>query len=695
MSPEVVKRLKRKVGLWPSQFSRTVQTGAGLEVALLGSTCNGRNAAAVVFAAVQRHALPMIRKHLLVGGALLLATTIFLVDLLTPLDGAVAVLYIAAILLLAPVGRRLVVGAGLITAALTTIAFLAEHHDAPSEGALTRFVVSLTAIAVTVLLSLRDRASRTTLSEQARILELSHDTVIIRDTSDRIIYWNDGAEQLYGFGRAEVLGKACDTLLQCRFPAAEVQAALDRDGHWSGEVSRTRRDGERIVLQSRWLRRHDADGRAIGVIESSADLTQQRRADAGRKASEARYRTMFEGSAFPTWEADWSRAFSYVRDRLPRYEDSDRWVTSHPEQVREALDLTEILTVNQAAVEHFEVESEADLVGANLQGLHSHESSVALGRLLVALVNGARHADCDIRCQTFRGRWIECFFRVTILPDGVRGSRVLAMGFDITERNEARTRLDQMSAELAHAARISMLGQLAASITHEVNQPLTAIINYGKSGKRWLGRSNPDLSELESCLDKIVVNGSRAADVIGRVRSLARKAAPEVAPLDIEELIQDGIAFVEREARGEQVAVRYIPSREVPLVIGDRVQIQQVLVNLMINAIHSMREIDRTKEICIHTEVLDDGLVQVAVADCGSGFPEDTVTRLFEPFFTTKKEGMGIGLSICRSIVESQGGRITASNNEAFGATVAFTLPAHASGTVPVNNAYLDMARPQ
>jgi PAS domain S-box-containing protein len=658
------------------------------------SAINGRIALVVVFEAVWRHAFSMIREHMMVGGAVLLAISIFLIDLLTPLDGAVAVLYIAVILLLAPVGRAVIASAGVITAAMTTIAFLAEHHDAPSKGALTRLSVSLTAITVTGLLSLKDRASRTTLSEQARILELSHDTVIIRDANDRIVYWNDGAEHLYGFHRDEVLGKACATLLQCHFPAAEVQAALDRDGHWSGEVSRIRRDGKRIVLQSRWLRRHDADGLFVGVIESSADLTEQRQADFDRLASEARYRAMFEGSAFPTWEADWSRCFAFVRAQVGSSCDYDDWVIRYPEQVREALDLSAIITANQAALDHFEVRSEADLIGANLQGLHSPESSVVLGRLLVALVKGARHAECDIRCKTFKGTPLECFFRVSILPDALDGSRVLVVAFDITERNEARTRLERMSAELAHAGRVSMLGQLAASIAHEVNQPLTAIINYGKSGRRWLARPSPNLSELDNCLQKVISNGSRAADVIGRVRSLARKTAPEFTPLDLQELIQDGISVVEREARAGDVIIKYTPTEDLPPVFGDRVQIQQIFVNLIMNSIYSMQHMDRAKVVHVRTKLRAREFVQIAVEDCGTGFQGDSLDHLFEPFFTTKMEGMGMGLSICRSIVEAHGGQIEALNNEEVGATVAFTLPAYMAGGASVTNTYLNMAGP-
>jgi C4-dicarboxylate-specific signal transduction histidine kinase len=244
------------------------------------------------------------------------------------------------------------------------------------------------------------------------------------------------------------------------------------------------------------------------------------------------------------------------------------------------------------------------------------------------------------------------------------------------ERNEARARLEQSSAELAHASRVSTLGQLTASIAHEVNQPLSAIITYGKSAKRWLSRDVPDLPEVTACLDQIVANGSRAADIISRVRSLARKAAPEAEPLDLAELAGEAIDLVRREARAAHVALRRIGDAAVPLVIGDRVQIQQVLVNLLMNGIQAMCDVQgRARELCIKLEPDAGNMVRVAVADCGNGIAGDPA-RIFEPFFTTKEDGMGMGLSICRSIVEAQGGRISAANNPVHGATIAFTLPA-------------------
>jgi len=618
----------------------------------------------------------MIRRRLMVASAIALAVAIFLLDLLGPLDSAIAVLYIAVILLLAPLDRRVVIAAGCGAAMLTAVAFVSRHLPGASGGAYSRLVVSFVAIGVSTLRTLLGSSTRTAVREQARLLELSHDTVIIRDANDVIIYWNDGAEQLYGWSRAEALGKTCNKLLHCAFQSAEVAAALEADGQWSGEVVRTRRDGDRLVLGSRWLLRRDPDGRPIGVIESSADLTEQRRADAERSASEQRYRTMFDAAGFATWEADWSETMRIVTQSAPAGQDLKTWLEAQPDLVQDAISRAFIRNANQAAVDLFQAPTRQDLVGANLSARYLPGELPAFAHILSTLASGAEGAESETRMRTLGGRVADVVVRLTLLPQGERWSHVLVMAFDVTERNEARARVEQTSAELAHAARVSILGQLAASIAHEVNQPLTAIINYGKSGRRWLSRPEPDLGEVGGCLEKIVSNGTRAADVIGRVRTLARKAAPQTEPLNLAELVEDAMALIQHEARAADATLRRTGQGDLPLVFADRVQVQQVIVNLLMNGLQAMREVhDRKKELCVFTETLPEGMVRVAVKDLGAGFENGDTARIFEPFFTTKPDGMGMGLSICRSIIEAQGGRLSAANNDGPGATVTFTLP--------------------
>lgn len=622
--------------------------------------------------------LPPFRCSMLLLAATLLTLGILALDLRRSLDGAVAVLYVAVVLVVAPLGSRYIVGTGIGTSALSTVAFLGEHLRNPTEGAFSRFVVSLVAIGITTLLSLRDRSTRMTLGEQARILELSHDTVIIRGNDDVILYWNEGAELLYGWARREAVGTRSRELLGCECPDDEIDHALRFVGQWSGEIVRTRRDGTRLVLATRWLLRRDPDGRAVGIIESSADLTERRRSDAQRVASERRYRAIFDSAGFAMWESDWSETVQAVMRAAPAA-DLRSWLASHPDEVSAALRAAVVRNVNQATTDLFGLPSREDLSGTNLCGRHLESSVGAFAQILAALAEGATSVEAETRLQTFHGSVVDVVLRVTLLPGGHDWSQVLVMAFDVTERNEARTRFEQASTELAHAGRVSMLGQLAASIAHEVNQPLTAIINYAKSANRWIARDEPRIDEVEKCLGSIVSNGTRAAEVISRVRDLSRKAEPQAEDIDLIQLIDGALAITHREASAQEIQVIWDrPSLPVPHVWADRVQIQQVLVNLIINGMQAMASDEGStgrRELCIDVKLLPGGDVAVYVRDCGTGFQEGGNERVFQPFFTTKAEGMGMGLSICRSIVEAGGGRIWAQNNEGFGATVAFSLP--------------------
>lgn len=303
------------------------------------------------------------------------------------------------------------------------------------------------------------------------------------------------------------------------------------------------------------------------------------------------------------------------------------------------------------------------------------DSEPALAHIFALLAAGSSLAEIETRCATLHGRIIDAVLRVSVLPDGQDWSRVLLMAVDVTERNEARAKIEQTSVELAHAGRVALLGQLAGSIVHEVNQPLAAIINYGKSGKRWLTRPDPDLTEVADCLDKVVSNGNRAAEVVGRVRALAKKTAPQVSSVDMGALVQDAVSLLARETRAAAATIRVEETNIRGPIICDRVQVQQVIVNLLMNALHAVRGIsDRPHEIRVKIDGTAENFVKVAVEDSGTGI-EGNPERIFEPFFTTKSDGMGLGLSICRTIIEGQGGRVSASNNDGWGATVGFTLP--------------------
>lgn len=228
---------------------------------------------------------------------------------------------------------------------------------------------------------------------------------------------------------------------------------------------------------------------------------------------------------------------------------------------------------------------------------------------------------------------------------------------DITERIESEQQLHSSQNQLAHAARVSMLGELAASVAHEVNQPLTAILANAKAGRRWLTRPEPDLPEAMGALDGIVQASERAGQVIRRIRALARRADPEHRALDVNALVEETLELLQRELERNPLDLRVDLAPGLPEVVGDRVELQQVLINLVMNALQAMAATGRPARLEVRTGV-DGGAVHLSVRDSGPGILDGDAARLFEPFFSTKADGMGLGLSICRSIITKHGGQI-------------------------------------
>jgi C4-dicarboxylate-specific signal transduction histidine kinase len=253
-------------------------------------------------------------------------------------------------------------------------------------------------------------------------------------------------------------------------------------------------------------------------------------------------------------------------------------------------------------------------------------------------------------------------------------ARLLA---EIAERRRAQDAYNEAQAELARVTRISALGALAASISHEVNQPLAAVVTNADACMIWLSSDPPNLEEARTAVDCIAQQGTRASDIVRRIRAMFTKAAPERTTLQINELIREVMALVEAEAARNQVAVQAELAPGLPASMGDRIQIQQVMMNLILNAMEAMSEVeDRPREIVIRSEKSASDKVLVAVRDSGIGIDTTDPRRLFDAFFTTKPQGMGMGLSISHSIIEAHGGRLWAAANAGPGATFQFTLPA-------------------
>jgi signal transduction histidine kinase len=243
-------------------------------------------------------------------------------------------------------------------------------------------------------------------------------------------------------------------------------------------------------------------------------------------------------------------------------------------------------------------------------------------------------------------------------------------------RRERQYREAQVA--LAHANRVATMGQLTASITHEVSQPITAAVTYALAARRWLSADPPNFREVDEALSLIVKEGNRAGEVVGRVRTLIKKVPVRKDAVAIDDAILEVIALTRAEAANNSVSVRTQFEDELPRVRGDRVQLQQVMLNLIVNAIQAMSEVgEGARELVISIDAVPSGGgVRVGVRDTGPGLSPESLSRLFEPFYTTKPEGMGMGLSICRSIIEAHGGRLCAISCEPQGALFQFTIPA-------------------
>jgi C4-dicarboxylate-specific signal transduction histidine kinase len=248
---------------------------------------------------------------------------------------------------------------------------------------------------------------------------------------------------------------------------------------------------------------------------------------------------------------------------------------------------------------------------------------------------------------------------------------------DVTATRKAQEALQIAQTALAHVTRVTTLGEMSASVAHEVNQPLAAIVTNGEASLRWLSGQAPDIEEVRAAVGRIVKDAHRAGEVIRRIREFSKKADPEMIRLDINEVVEEAVTLLRHEAVEHGVAVQLKLGSGLLPVCGDRVQLQQVIINLAVNGMQAMAAIrDRDLVLTMRTQRHQSDRVLVAVEDVGVGIEADNVDRLFSAFYTTKPDGLGMGLSICRSIVEAHGGRVWASPNAGPGMTFQFTISA-------------------
>lgn len=613
----------------------------------------------------------------------LLAFAVFLVDVLTPLEGAVAVLYVVAILLAAKTTHREdILVAATCCAILTIAAYVLSHGLSSISSPALRAAVSLAAIAITTMLALQNQAATMRLAAQARLLDLSHDMIFVRDRRGIISFWNRCAEETYGWSADEAIGRVADELLQTAYsdPRDVVEKILIETGRWEGGVKQRTRDGVLLDIEARWALQYDHLGKPLDVLETLTDVTDREQAHAALVQSERRYRRMFDASRIGIVEEDWTSVRAALRD-VNVDADIDGFLRSNAEFVRKARSLARIKDVNPALQTMLGATNRSALL-ASVNDLMSESERTFLGAL-VAFAHGEPFYEGETELVALDGRRIPVLFTITFPTEPEGDGNVLAFVVDITERKRSQNALLAAQAELAHASRVATIGELTASIAHEVNQPLAAIVTSGEAGLRWLRRDVPQLDEVASVIGRIVSEGRRASEIVTRIRAFLKKKPAEQDMLGIAEIVSEAATLVERELSKEDVSLNIEVRPDLPQIRGDRIQLQQVLVNLLINAAQAMAQRSGPRIVTLRAELAESGDLLVSVQDTGPGIEAADVPRLFEPFFTTKQDGMGMGLAICQTTVEGHGGRLTVESVPGAGATFRLTMPVVQRQTKP------------
>jgi PAS domain S-box-containing protein len=319
--------------------------------------------------------------------------------------------------------------------------------------------------------------------------------------------------------------------------------------------------------------------------------------------------------------------------------------------------------------------SDQELRTVSLVELGFPDDRGALRRLSEELRTYPRHDTVtQLRRRDGSAMWSHIYFS-SILDDDSKPRLTIATALDITDHRAAEEAARTAQSELAQVARLTAMGEMSASIAHEVNQPLAAIVANGNAGLRWLANAAPDLDEVRATLKRIVNDGHRAGKVISGVRTLFKKNVQARGPIDVNDLMREVLSLERGELEGRHVMVE-TELGQIPQVIADRAQLQQVFLNLVTNALDAMGAVsDRPRVLRLRSERCEPGKIMVTVHDSGPGIEKKNINRIFEPFFTTKSNGTGMGLSICRSVVESHGGQLMASHGHPHGAVFQIVLP--------------------
>ncbi len=486
-------------------------------------------------------------------------------------------------------------------------------------------------------------------AQLAALVSSSDDAIVSKTLDGTITSWNAGATNILGYQADEMIGQPITRIIPPELHQEEKQILArlhrgERIQHY--ETIRLAKDGRRVDISLTVSPLFNQSGKVVGASKVARDITERKLAEQALRETTARLRTLTETAV-------------------------DGVILIDARGV--------VLMFNPACEKLFGYSADT-VIGENVKMLmpqpyrHEHDryitnyrdtrdpKIIGIGREVIGLRKDGSTFPMDLSVGEAR-------------QDGE--SIFVGIIRDLTSRKRTEAELEQARAELVRVARVTTLGELTAAIAHEVNQPLTGLVSSGNACLRWLAGDVPNLKAARESVERMISAGSRAGEVIRRIRALVGKAPPLRDRLNINDAITEVIALIRGEIQRNHVSLRTKLSTDVPLVLGDRIQLQQVILNLILNAMEAMSDVSpQPRELSVSSAKDGPNGALVSVRDSGTGLDGTVLDRLFEAFYTTKAHGMGIGLAVSRTIIQAHGGRLWAAPNVPQGAIFQFTLPA-------------------
>jgi len=394
---------------------------------------------------------------------------------------------------------------------------------------------------------------------------------------------------------------------------------------------------------------------------------------AALQESEARYRSIFDRTRVALFERDYSLLRAHLMKlKAQGITDIETYARSHPDFIQQCVGMARTVAANEAAFELLGIAQDESAVDHAFVVPQDHQFIP----VLQALLDGRRYFEDKSELRTLSGEEKLVLLSISFPADPAAFNRVILSMMDITQRELAQKALVEAQAELTMASRAATVGALSASLAHELNQPLGAIMLNAQTVLRWLDRDPPDLNAVRRSAERIIRDSERASEIIQNTRNMLNQSKRRVETINLHTLVRETIALIEHDLQRSGTRVRVVQNWCLPIIEGVRIELQQVIINLVANAIQAMEASGVGARLIVVTiDQTDDDHALISVHDSGPGIDQDIFKRLFTPFHTTKASGMGMGLSICRSTIEASGGTLTGINHEAGGAEFEMRLP--------------------